>query len=182
MKIKTLVLISLVCTLLGMLLYAFTNDWIIIQIPSSAQSFLADYRANQTAAKKKITLFFWKDEKWHHETIGMVWSDVKTENIQYVIAHWLKLLDEDDMMHKKISIQSVLISPSGADAYVSFDRYPFAQDATIHEKLMWIEGILKTMRENKIPVQAIRFLVQHKPLQDPHLDFNNPWPIIGFSE
>jgi len=180
MKQKSIFLISFMCALVGMLLYAFTKGWIIIHPPTSDNSISPDYQDNQTVAKKKVTLFFWKDEKWHSETTELVWSDAKADTLHYLLASWLKLLDEDDLMHKKISIESVLISPSGSDAYVSFDRYPFDSQATIHAKLMWIEGLLKTVAQNKISVQGIRFFVHHKTLQDAHLDFSKEWPITGF--
>jgi len=180
MKKKSIILISLLCALTGMLLYAFTKSWIIIHAPSSNNFVSFDYQTNQAISKKKVTLWFWKDEKWHSETTELVWSDAKADALYYLIASWLKLLDEDDMMHKKISVQSVLLSPAGSDVYVSFDRYPFASQATINAKLMWIEGLLKTIRENKIAIQGIRFLIHHKTVQDPHLDFSKEWPITGF--
>lgn len=182
MEKKSIILISLMCALTGMLLYAFTKGWIIIHAPSAHNELSSEYHDNLAIAKKKVTLSFWKDEKWHSETTELVWCDAKADTLNYLIANWLKLLDEDDMMHKKISVQSVLLSPSGSDAYVSFDRYPFAQDATIRDKLMWIEGLLKTIRDNKIPVHGIRFLIHHKTLQDPHLDFSKEWPVAGFIE
>ncbi|MDR3549812.1 MAG: hypothetical protein P4L31_00215 [Candidatus Babeliales bacterium] len=182
MKRKSIILISFLCALTGMLLYAFTKGWIIIHAPSADNFASLDYQSNQAIGKKKITLWFWKDDKWHNETTELVWSDDKADTLYYLIASWLKLLDEDDMMHKKISVQSVLLSPSGSDAYVSFDRYPFDSQVTIATKLMWLEGLLKTIRENKIAIQGIRFLIYHKTLQDPHLDFSKEWPVTGFSE
>ena len=46
---------------------------------------------------------------------------------------------------------------------------------------MWIEELLKTIKESGIPVQTIRLLVYSKPLQDNHLDFSHSWPISGYS-
>jgi hypothetical protein len=83
-------------------------------------------------------------------------------------------------MEKKVSLQSVVPSPSGVEAYISFDRNPFTKNQSTYEKFMWIEGLLKTVRENGIQLQSIYFLVHHQPLTDFHLDFSNAWPISGF--
>ena len=45
---------------------------------------------------------------------------------------------------------------------------------------MWIEGLLKTVRENNIHVQSLYFLVRNKPLHDAHLEFCHPWPLAGY--
>ena len=45
---------------------------------------------------------------------------------------------------------------------------------------MIIEGIFKTIRENKIQLQAIQFLVKHKPLYDHRLNLELAWPITGY--
>jgi hypothetical protein len=64
---------------------------------------------------------------------------------------------------------------------LSFDRSPFPTEWTTYEQWMWIESLLKTVRDNDIRIQRIRFLVHHQELIDYHLDFSNPWPIIGFA-
>src|SRR5437762_9212463 len=119
MKQKSLIIISLMCALMGMLLYAFTKGWIIIHAPWASNAQIPHYHNNQSTSKKKVTLSFWKDEKWHHETTELVWSESKANTVYYLIASWLTLLDENNMTHKKISVQSLVTSLSGSDVYVS---------------------------------------------------------------
>lgn len=181
MNKKSLIILSLSCAVIGMLMYAFAKDLIIIRSPSNNTNML-DYPSATPGNKKKVTLYFWQHEKWHSETTQLVHAENMVDTIAYLLSSWLTLLEENEITQKKIAIQSVLLSPSGTDAYVSFDRNPFDKEATTHEKLMWIEGLLKTLRENGFKLQGVRFLVQHQPLQDYHLDFCKRWPISGFLE
>jgi len=144
--------------------------------------YTTDVQNGTANTKKTVTLYFWQHEKWHSESVELVWSDNKAETIEHLVTNWLALLEENNITHKKITLQSALLSPSTLDAYLSFDRSPFAPQATTHEKLMLIEGLLKTLRSNNIKLQGVRFLVNHNPLNDNHLDFSKEWPIIGFLE
>jgi len=112
----------------------------------------------------------------------MLWTGDKATNIQYLLQSWLSLLDEEQAMKKKVSIQAVLLASSDTQAYLSFDRNPFGQDDSTYDKLMWLEGLLKTLRENEIKLQGVYFLVHHQTMDDYHLDFSNPWPMYGFAK
>jgi hypothetical protein len=83
-------------------------------------------------------------------------------------------------MTKTVSLQSAMLSPAQHELYISFTRNPLEKEKSIQEKWLFIEGLLKTIRENGLMLQAIHFLVQHQPLNDPHLDFSKPWPLQGF--
>ncbi len=168
-------LISLSALCAGTIFYGMYNDFIIIRFPlKNVPSALTT-----TAQKKNFKLFYWAQGKWHMEEKELLAQNaVKT--LTYIIASWLALLEDERVMDKKVSVQSVLIDALGTEAYISFDRNPFSKESSIYQKLMWIEGLLKTIRENGIPLKTIRFLVHHKPLQDQHLDFSSSWPISGY--
>lgn len=179
MNTRTLILISCSCALIGALLFAFSQGWIIIQSPSSTKTVPTTSGA---ITKKKVTLYYWHHNSWKRESVDLLWADSAAQTLEYLANAWLTLLDEENIMPKKIIVQSVLMTQSG-HAYISFDRYPFEKEhATTHDKLLWIEGLLKTIRENGINIQSVQFLVNHQPLNDPHLDFSNPWPLRGFLE
>jgi len=125
-------------------------------------------------------LQYWHKKKWNKEKIDLLWTNDKAKNIQYLINSWLALLDQEDVMPKKVSLQAVLLSSCANIAYLSFDRNPFSENSTTYEKLMLIEGLLKTVRENDVKLQSVHFLVHHQIMGDYHLDFSNPWPIHGF--
>jgi len=154
------------------------QGWIVFCFPScNAEAHKTMNRLRTT--KKKVKLLFWHNKKWQSESIEILQTDHETEIIQQLINNWLNLLDDEGIMQKKVTIQSVLLSPK-KQLYVSFDRNPFDAKQSAQEKLIWIEGLLKTIRENGVSFQNIHFLVHHQTLQDYHLDFSNSWPMSGF--
>lgn len=166
-------LISLLC---GMILFAWFNEFILIRTPFNTQTYTPPVRAS----KKTVTLYFWHTDAWHIETQDIIWHTDATSNLYYLIKAWLNVLDEEQVLDKKIGLQTALIAASGHEAYISFDRNPFDKTASTFEKWMLIEGLLKTIRENNIPIQQVQLLVHHQPLHDMHLDFSKAWRIEGF--
>jgi hypothetical protein len=160
-----------------MLFLALQRDWIIIRLPS----FKKELTQQHNAEKKSVKLFFWKHDRWTQEGVEVIWVDNDMgQTTKYLIDRWLTWLDEERLTERKVSLQSVMITPNNQEAMLSFDRSPFPTEWTTYEQWMWIESLLKTVRDNNIRIQRIRFLVHHQELIDYHLDFNNPWPIIGF--
>lgn len=181
MKKKTIFLISLITALFGSLYFAFSHELIIMRFPSRLQPNILQASA-QTNTKKEVKLIFWSNDKWNIETTELIWSPCKADNLYHIINNWLLLLDEETIMERKVSLQAVLLSPSEHEAYLSFDRNPFSKECSTFEKWLWIESLLKTIRENDVKIQNIRFLVHHQPMHDNHLDFSRSWPITGFFE
>ena len=181
-KSKMLLLYLLLCicsVITSSFLYFVGKEWIIIRWPSYITEPLND-DIHQEAIKKKVRLSFWQHARWNHETIDIAWSQNTSQAMQYIIRSLLTLLEEEQVLEKKISLQSVAPSSSGNDVYISFDRKPFNEEAPMFEKLMIIESIVKTMRENGISTPNIYFLVHHQSIKDLHLDFSHPWPLEGF--
>ena len=75
-----------------------------------------------------------------------------------------------------------MLSASGNDAYISFDRAIFAKNESTFDKWMWVEWLLKTIRMAQIGIAQIHVFVHHQPLIDVHLDFSQAWPTHGFIE
>ena len=157
-------------------MFAFHYEWIIIRIPQSI-----DARQNQQMkTKQKVQLSYWHDQRWHTEAEELIWSNDTVENLHSIITSWLTTIDAEQLVPKKVTLQTATIAPNNQDAYLSFDRNPLPKEWSTFSKWMLIEGLLKTIRENNIPIHHISFLVHHQPLHDTHLDFSNPWPITGF--
>lgn len=175
MRAISYILLSLTCAIAGIIFFAWYQEIIIIRYPLVPQ-----YSSTEMGIKKKVKLIFWHNEQWHTETHDMIWYSNNGKNIYYLINNWLTLLDAENISAKKITLQPVLLTIAQHEAYLSFDRNPFAKETNTFEKLMFIEGILRTIRDNGIPIQQVQFLVQHAPLNDPHLDFSKAWPIQGF--
>jgi hypothetical protein len=163
---------------IGMLYFAWTNNIILIRYPFSPQPFCKTN--TKSISKKKAVLFFWHNDMWNKEEVDLIWSTDMTKNIHYLINSWLNLLEEEDINEKRISVESVAIHDH--KAYISFDRNPFDKNKATFDKWLWIEGLLKTIRENNVPLQEVQFLAHHKIVNDYHLDFSNSWPINGFFE
>lgn len=177
MKIRTYLIITFISFIVGIMVFAYLREWIIIRGPLKIQH---SAQAPKNITKKNAKLFFWRNGKWQVENHELLWSDNHAENLYYLINSLLTLLDEENIMHKKVTLQTAMISASGNDAYISFDRNPLPlEEPTLHA-WMWVEGLLKTIRENKIPLQSVTFLVHHQSLTDNHLDFSRPWPLQGF--
>jgi len=162
--------------LLGIIFYCFYHEILVIKRVRYPNQQLNKHEV----IKKKFLLYFWKDKAWHKEEKELISSSDKSQTLTYLINSWLGLLEEEKLLPHKSSLQSVMLDETGYELFVSFDCNPLKKDSSTYTKLMWVEGLLKTIRENQIPINAIRFLVRHKPLPDYHLDFSSAWPIIGY--
>ncbi len=179
MKKTSYLLLTLFFLGFGMLLFALTRGWIVIKFPEKY-----NYAQNYAAlpmGKKTVKLYFWHNNKWQHETIQLIWGQDQSKNVEYVINSWLSLLDQDQIIDKKVVLQTALLSESNY-AYLSFDRPLFGKEDTTHQKLLLLQSMFKTIKENGINLQGVHCLVQHQPMIDTHLDFSNPWPMSGFVE
>ncbi len=179
MNTKTILIISVLSMMCGILFFVLYQEWIIIRSPWHISS-EKQQLAQASATKKTAKLSFWHNNQWNTETQELIWTESTTRNLQYLITSWLSLLEEEEVLDKKVGVQSAALSSSEHELYISFDRNPLAKEKITFEKWMLIEGLLRTIRENEILLQNVHFLVRHQPLQDPHLDFSNPWPITGF--
>ncbi len=177
MTTKQYLFISLIALSIGVLFFGIHQEWIIINRPKRSISLTNLSPAN--ISKKNVVLFYWRHDRWQHEDTEILWSDDVSYTIQQLISRWLVLIDEEQLIPNKIELQAVLINTTG-EIYISFDRYPFDEEVSTFQKIMFIEGLLKTLRENNINIQGINFLVHHQPLQDSHLDFSHSWPLQGF--
>ena len=171
--------VSIAAFICGALLLSFKAGWLIIRYPSYRHD-IAQQKATLHVKRTPVIFHYFKDNNWHTENSELLWGQDVAYNIQYLINSWLSFLDEEHLMKKKITVATVLLSSTGSDAYISFDRNPLNKEASAYAKWMWIEGLLKTLRDQGIKVPNIHFLVHHQPLTDTHLDFSNPWPIQGY--
>lgn len=174
----------LIAILIAFLFLANQKEWLIINWPARPTG----QQTTTPTEKRTVKLYSWANERWKHEAIDVLWSEDKAQSAKYLVDAWLTWLDEEDHEQNrtgtrpdhKISLQSALLSPSGQELLLSFDRAPFTNEQSAYEKWHWVESLLKTIRDNGIKVQQIRLLVHHQPIEDYHLDFGRAWPLIGF--
>lgn len=181
MRIVSTVWISFFALCFGLFFFALKQEFIIIRLPGYHHGLLS-HDAQSSSYKKTITLYIKSRDSWKTEQHQLLWTSDIAENMRLLTTSWLNFALEEKKLDKKILIQSCALSTSGQELYLSFESNPLPKEQSIFEKWQLIEGLLKTIRENKIPLVSIHFLVHHKPLQDPHLSFDLPWPINGFFE
>jgi len=163
----------------GLIFYGVYHELVVVSIMPLRS--MKTFSPNISMKKKVVKLIFWHEEAWHTEDVDVIWSDTNmVHNIHLIINRWLSVLDEEKVMDKKVTLQSVILSPSSREAFLSFDRNPLKFEDAAYVKLMWCEGLLKTIRDNGIPIESLRFLVHHAPLDDEHIDLAFSWPISGF--
>jgi hypothetical protein len=172
----TLIVITIFAGIIGCILYAINHQWIIIQYK---QSTITSSPSPKT--KKERTFYYWHNNRWHTETQELIWSAQLHDNIEILVANWLSLLDAEQIIPKKVTVQSIALSPTQQELYISFDRNLMPKEWSIRQKWMLIEGLLKTFRNNDIPLNTIHFFVHHQPMIDAHLDFSCSWPLSGFA-
>lgn len=157
------------------MLYALQHQWIIFRGTPSIYT-----QQPQNKTKKICTIHYWHHNRWNTESQELIWSSQLHENLGTIISSWLSLLDTEQIIPKKVTLQSVTLAPHHQDAYISFDRNVLPKEWSTYGKLMLIESLLKTIRSNAVPLHRIYILVHHQPLIDTHLDFSDAWPITGF--
>jgi hypothetical protein len=172
-----LLLISISALAVGSIFYGIYNNFIIIQFPIKKLPLILQ---NFNAQKKNITLALFKKGSWHFEDKELLFSNNIVKTMTYLVSSWLTLLAEEEVMDKKVTLQAVLIDAPTKEVSLSFDRNPFSRNASTFQKVMWVEALLKTILLSGLQVQSVRFLVNHKPLADAHVDFSCPWPITGY--
>lgn len=177
MSLKDIIFTSVITFFIGLFISLWYKEFIIFRFPAK-QTLISG--TPTVTEKKVISLYFFKNNHWSHEKIDVIQSDDIQENIARIVTIWLQLLEEEGIIKKKITVEAVIVSPNGQDAYISLDRNPFEKSASTFEKWHLIEAMLKTIKESNLSIQKVYIQVHHQPLHDYHLDFSNPWPIEGF--
>lgn len=171
---------SMFAFLMGLFFVCYVNDWLIVRLPA----ILAHHgqNAHTHVRKKNIKLSYYHADNWHHENVALIWSTDVTQTIHHLVSAWLALLEENGIVKSKLTLQTVLLATHGTEALLSFDGNFLPQEASTYTKWMLVESLLKTLRDNDIPIKTVRLLVHHQPLLDNHIDFTTrAWPVTGFA-
>jgi len=177
----TRIIMIAICSLVfGIVFYSYQKEWLVLLLPHKTATHSQEKTLNDIKfIQHNITMFFWKYEKWHKESTNVIWSGDASYNVKTITNNWLMLLEDEKIIDTDIQLLSAIITPT-KELFLSFNKDIFNfQDAT-YTKLMIVHGLLKTIHENDIPVQSVRFLIHHQTLIDDHLNFSIAWPIIGY--
>lgn len=173
---KNILILVCISFIAGCFLFAWSRHWFLFRMPYQTTHHTAP---QQAVSSKKLPLYFWKHDTWHHETIALVWSTSPARNAQTITDKTLNILEEEQIISKEIATLTS-ITKNNQELFISFNQNPFDPMMSTHDKLMIIETILKNIREAKIPIQSIRFLIQHQPFEDDHIYLIDSWPLSGF--
>ncbi len=171
-------LISIATLAAGMLFYGFYNKLIIIRLPMNNRTLPLEHRY---ARRRKTRLWYWNGERFIKDDKELIYSANTQNTLADIVASWLSFLEEEGGLPKKIAVQSVLLDIQKQTAFISFDRNPFLKEQSAYEKLMFLESLLKTLRDSTIPIKKVQFLANHKPIEDLQLDFDRTWTINGYT-
>ena len=178
MKYTTTLSLVALSFIVGIVMYAYQKEWIIIVPPYTVAEHQPE-SIDQDVQHHNASIFFFKHKQWHKEMVNMIWSADAAQNVKTVTNNWLTLLEDEKIIDKDIQVVSAVIT-SSKELFLSFNKDPFNKQDATYTKLMIIQGLLKTIHENKIAVQSVRFLIHHQTLIDDHLNFAISWPIAGF--
>lgn len=173
-------LISSTLCAAGALTYCIMNNIIIFRgfsVLKKEQQVVQSFHEQ----KKKITLFFFKNNNLKQETETIVLTKDNQENCIILINRWLSLLIDEALIPFRIAVQSASYDITGKKLILSFEQSFLNSTDPVFKKLMTIEALLKTIRENIPQIQELYLLVNHRPLHDEHIDTAHAWPVHGFT-
>ncbi|MBD3273568.1 hypothetical protein GF385_04445 [Candidatus Dependentiae bacterium] len=165
----------------GILFFLIHKDIVVVKFfwNSKNQEFILNSK-DSYIKRKDIKFFYFKDDKLLSDSKKIVWFKDKVKLLKHLVNNWLSFLQEERLVTNSIGLDTVCLGQDGQTAYFSFDKYLFDSDWPIYYKWNFIESLLKTIRESGLDISSIVFLVNHKIMQDDHLDFSFAWPIGGF--
>ena len=176
MKNFKLFIISSILLVGGVLFFLQQESWIMISF-SKPTTYI---KKNVSIQPKETPIWIFKNSAFKKEMTEIIFSNDHAQTIKLLINSWLVMLEEENIIDKQITVQSVILTPSGQDAFICLTESPLSKQASTHTKLMIIESMLKTLHDAKLGLANIRLLVHHQPMLDPHLNFDISWPISGF--
>ncbi|MBP6892410.1 hypothetical protein KBB68_02405 [Candidatus Babeliales bacterium] len=172
-----LIFISITLLFCGIFFFLYQESWIIINLPSNN---IAQPKTLNAIQPKDAILWIFKDETLKKETTEIIFSNDHVQTIKQLLNHWLTTLEEEHIIDKQITVQSVILSSSGQDAFICFQENFLNKQASCFTKMMILESMLKTLRDAKLGIINVRFLVHHQPMLDHHFNFDISWPIAGY--
>lgn len=177
---RSLFFLTLFCLFSGFIFLLVQRKWIIIQLPFGNCTVLgAD---NQPIAEKiSVNVHFYNEEAWHKQEVILVCNaQDKQIKLRQLVKQWLAVLQEKQIIPAHIILESAVVSSTGADAYISFDRGVFTPQAAIIEKWMIIESLLRTLVTASLSLQTVQFFVHHKPMHDEQIEISHAIPVQAF--
>lgn len=177
MNIIKLTLFSIILLFIGVLFFLYQESWIMISLPAHTTTL---QNTSMLAQTKETPLWIFKNGTLKKEPSEIIINNDLTETIKQLVNNWLKTLEEENIIDKQIMVQSVILSPSGQDAFICFQENFLNKQSSSFVKMMILESMLKTLHDAKLNINNVQILVHHQPMRDDHFNFDISWPTTGF--
>lgn len=175
MKLRAIVLITLICCTAGTIFFLIQRNWLIIHFTFDRPQKMFN---QQSSLPKALKIYYLKDEKWHHEEATIIWDENNAAlNLKQVVRQWLKVLQDENLVLPHLALESAALSSPGSEAYLSFDHSLFAQEWSIMRKWQLLESLFKTLHQANFHISNLSLFVHNKPMDDDHLDLSEPLPV-----
>lgn len=172
-----LIKIAVACIILGLVAASLMRGWIIIQVPLSFSS----QQTRVPAEQRTCSLWLYKDANWHTDKESCLFPDDTASALKNLISSWVTLVNEEKVTPHPLKLTSALVSDEHI-AYLSFEQSPFSAEQSTYDRWLFVESLLRTIKDNVPQITSVMLLVNHKPLADRCLDLSTSWPIQGFLE
>ncbi len=169
----------------GIVIALFQLGVLQINLTRASHVLPTEYRRSE---KQTIKLYIKKNGSWLSENLHTVLSDDRAQKIHRVVTQWLLFAFDEGMIAKPARVQTVFWDEKNNTFLLSFDRSFFSKESCLHDNLMLIEGLLKTLKDNNMcdgctgaPARSVEyfisFYINYQPWEDRNLDFSEPWPV-----
>ena len=173
--------ISIACLTVGVLMFLIQKNWIVVCWNFWAVESDTPLQKKDASTRKKVKIYFWKDDKFKHEDTVIIWSGGNNnENLKHLINAWLSTQLDEKIFTKKIDLEYVAVSANDQEVFISLNQCFAWGEWSIFRKYQLVESLLKTINNAAPEISFISLLVNGKILEDSHLSFLQQWPIDGF--
>lgn len=169
-----LALFTLLALAAGSIWYMVNAGIIIFSYPA-----LAEYTF-QAAQKKNITVHWFTETQKNSEKLDIIWAHSNQQNVATVVATWLACMQEEELIDKRVKLETAVVTANNSEAFVSFSHSLFNKEDTIITKWQLIEALFQTLKPLFPELQTIRFLVKNETYHDEHIDFSVSLPVTNF--
>ena len=173
--------IGLTGVLAGIIFFLWQQGFIVLHIPWHNRLHNVALHKTSSFQRKSIMLYHWKNNKWYETSSTVLWDTQNSaESIKNLVNSWVQSAQDEQLVMHAFWLRHVAVTSLGSELLLSFSQSILVQEWSIAEKILFIEGLLKTIHTVAGDVQKLFFLVHDDYMPDNHLDFSRPWPVEGF--
>ena len=167
-KFFGIIAIALVGLVIGIILFFIQHGILHVSFTGFSSSYnKAAFNKPESLQKRKILLYCWKEGKWQENETTILWKEEDiAKSMKHLINSWITYVQDEQLIDYALSLKQVAFSSQYNELYVSFNRTLFYQEWSITEKMLFVEGLLKTIRKTTRLPQAIVFLLNEKYMPD----------------